>query len=80
VINIDDLERIKREVERKQQEKDRAEGALNEILSRLKKEYGVSSLKEAKALLKKLEQEEVEEAEKFQKAKKEFEKACEGHL
>ena len=80
MINIDDLERIKREVERKQQEKDRAEGALNEILSRLKKEYGVSSLKEAKALLKKLEQEEVEEAEKFQKAKKEFEKACEGHL
>lgn len=57
MITLDDLESLKREVERRQQEKDRAEGALRSIVERLKAEMGVGSLKEARQELKKAEKE-----------------------
>ena len=74
MITLDDLDRLKAEVERRRQEKSRAEGALAEILKRLKSEFGVSSLKEAKTLLQKLDADKQKLEAEFAEAKEVFEK------
>lgn len=80
MITIDDLEELKRKVFNKQQEKDRADGALSQVMSRIKSEFGVSTIKEAKALLVELEEKERKESIAYTKAKREFENAVKGKL
>ena len=62
VARLDDL---KRKAEQLRQEHDRAQGRLDESQARLREEFGVKDLDEAKALLR-------ESEEKRQKADNEF--------
>ncbi len=66
-ITEDQFRRLKREVEVAKSEADRAQGALEQLMQRLKSEYGCDTLKQAKQKLTELQQE-------LEKAKKEFEK------
>ena len=71
--SLDDLSRLKQKAERLRQERDRAEGRLEESLKRLKTEFEVASLEEAKALLLKLEQEETNARKLFESVLAAFE-------
>ena len=74
MANIEQLVALKARVERLQQEKDQAEGALKQSLKRLKTEFGCSSLEEGQKLLHKLHREEQQQKEAFDKALSAFEK------
>jgi len=50
-ITEEEYRRLKKEVEEAKAEADRAQGALDQLLTRLKEEFGCKDLKEAKALL-----------------------------
>lgn len=65
--------RLKERVEQLREEASQAEGAYNELLSQLKKEYGCANIKSAQALLKKLETEERGLEEELDTKLKEFE-------
>lgn len=70
---FDDLEQLKRKVEQLKTDRDKAEGAYQQLLSRIKEEYGCDSLKAAKVKLVELEEKEREWAVKATTAKKAFE-------
>lgn len=70
---LDDFEQLKRRVEELRERKARAEGAYQEHLKRLKKDYGVKTLREAEQLLERKKDEEQAAAAKYLKAKKAFE-------
>lgn len=74
MIMLDDFESLKRKVAELQSRKDRADGALAEHMKRLKKDYGVASLKEAEQLLEKLKEDEQDKAGRYLAAKKDFER------
>ncbi|HUW45948.1 MAG TPA: hypothetical protein VMW50_09165 [Dehalococcoidia bacterium] len=67
-----DLEAIKRKSENMRQERDRAQGRLEEAQKRLKAEFAVDSIEEAQKLLKKLTKKEDAAREEFELALKEF--------
>jgi flagellin-specific chaperone FliS len=69
---MDDYETVKRKVEELQTRIDRASGAVSQLKSQLKKEFGVSTLKEAKALYKKMLAEEHEALTKWNKTLAKF--------
>lgn len=71
---FDDLQELKRKVEGLQREHDRAAGARDQLMKRLKAEFGCSTLEEAEALLERLQVEEREAARKYTARKKKFEK------
>lgn len=77
---IDDLEQLKRRVEQLKSDRDKAEGAYQQILSRIKEEYGCESLKAAKLKLAELEEKERQWAVKVTEAKKAFEEKWKEHL
>lgn len=70
---LDDFEQLKRKVEELKARKARAEGAYQEHLKRLKKDYGVKSLADAEKLLEEYKDKEQELAGKYLKAKRAFE-------
>lgn len=72
--------RLKRQVESFQREADRADGALNQLLIRLKKQFGVDSIEGAKRLLDKLKWEEQQSETDFNKALKNFERKWKDRL
>lgn len=55
MITPEEFLKLKREVEDDQRERDQAEGALRQELTRLKDDLGIKTLREAKQLLKQLE-------------------------
>lgn len=65
--------KLKEKVERIKQESAVAEGALNEVMKRIKKKFGCTSLNEAKKLLNKLKKKEQTSKEAFEEAMDEFE-------
>lgn len=69
---LDTYQRLKRAAESKQREADRAAGALEQTMARLRKEFGCKSLKEAKAKLQELEATHERTGKKFQKAVEEL--------
>lgn len=71
---MDDYEKLKREVEEARRSQARAEGALAEVMNRIKKEFGCENLTKAEMLLAKLKKKELSAAELYERAKKEFEK------
>ena len=79
MISVKEYQRLKDEVDTKQREADRASGAFDEAVKKLKSEFGVENIEEAKELLAKLEKQETEAAEAFDKKLKEFEDEF-GHL
>lgn len=80
MIALDDFERVKREVEQMRQDKARAEGALAQLSQRAKEVLGVKTLKEAKAKLLELEEEERKAAAEFESALAEYRQATKGKL
>ena len=71
---FDNFEALKREVEDVTRKRDKAAGALEQVLKRLKKDFGCRTLKEAKAKLVALEEQERKAAKDYTAKKEEFEK------
>ena len=69
---IKSLEQLKHAVEQLNQEKNRAEGRLEEAQKRIKEEFKVNTLAAAKKLLKKLEGEESTAKMRFETALETF--------
>jgi len=70
---------LKKKVERAQQEADKAEGALEQVMKQLKKEFGCSTLEEAKKKLKVLEKQKQKAEKDFEIAVEEFEEEWDGN-
>jgi len=74
------VDRLKRKAEKLQSEADKAQGALETSTARLKEDFDCTNLKEAKQLLKNLEEEEEEAQSKFDKTLEKFETEWENKL
>jgi len=72
MITEEQYRKLKQEVENAKSEADRAEGALGQLLQRLKEEFGCDNIKEARALLTTLNS-------KQEKAEAAFEKSMEAY-
>lgn len=64
---------LKKKVDQSQQEADKAEGALEQVIKQLKKEFGCTTLEEAKKKLKILERQQQKAETEFGDAVEEFE-------
>lgn len=53
-VDLREFHELKAEVDRCQREADRAEGALEQLMAKLKSEYGVTTVDEAKQLQQRL--------------------------
>jgi len=69
-----DFEKLKRTRDRLQSEVDQSKGALEETMSRLKKDFGCYTLQEAEKLLKKTDKELDKATEEFEEAMAAFQK------
>jgi len=70
---LDKYLQLKKKVELLQQKADQAEGALGEVMKQLKRDFGCSTLVEAKKKLKQLEKQEASSQKEFDSAVKKFE-------
>jgi predicted transcriptional regulator len=57
MITVERFQKLKRQEEESRREADRAQGALENLLKRLKEEFGCASEEEAQKLLKRLSKE-----------------------
>ena len=73
-ITEDQYRRLKREVEEAKAEADRARGSLDQLMKRLKDEFGCETLKEAKAKLVQVEAKKEIAQEHFETALRAYEK------
>jgi hypothetical protein len=71
---LDTYLKLKKQAESAQQEADKAEGALELLMKRLKEEFDCSSLKEAEKKLERLEKQTEDSKKEFEKAVGDFEK------
>lgn len=71
-VALDDFDKLKKQVEAAEKEAERAKGAYTQLLSDLKKEFGVKDAKEAKALLDKLEKQEARQSQEYGELKEQF--------
>ena len=65
--------RLKKDVEVAQQRADRAQGALDQLMETLKKDFDCTTLKQAQKKLTNLQEQEEEAKEEFVEAVEEFE-------
>lgn len=73
-MNEDQFRRIQREVTDAKADADRAQGALDQLIERLKQEFDCDDLKAAKKLLLELRTKRDAAEESFQKAIKDYER------
>jgi hypothetical protein len=73
-MNEDQYRKLKLEVEESKSEAERAQGALDQLLARLKEEFDCSNLKEAKRLLDDLESKRDRAQKSFQEAMTNYQK------
>lgn len=71
---LDDLPKLIRQVEALRQQKNKAEGAVGQLLKQLKEEFGLKSLIEAKRKLAELGEEERLQFAAYNEARKEFDR------
>lgn len=71
-IDIKKYERLKQIAENAQREADRSAGVLEMLKTKIKDEYGVASMSEAKALLKKLKKQQEEAENEYEQRYAEF--------
>ena len=69
---IEDLQELKEKTERMRQERDKAQGRLEEVEKQLKETFGVKTLKAAEKMLSKLEEDEEKARNEFDKAFQSF--------
>lgn len=72
--SLDRLARLKRDIARHRREADKTEGALEQILRRLKAEHGCETLEEAEALAVKLKKQTVRARKEFERQLATFER------
>ncbi len=72
-IDLRKFEKLKANVERLERDKAKAEGALEQTMAVLKKEFGVETLEEAEGMLKQLEEESKLALDEYEAALAEFE-------
>lgn len=75
MIDIRTYQRIKKGVDQLQTEADQSQGALDQLLRRLKKTYGCDTVEEAGELLGRKEQELKEAEELYERRLAEFQEA-----
>lgn len=63
---------LKQQAEQAQREADRQAGVLTQLKAKLKEEFGVTSLSDAKALLKKLQGEQRDAEQQYEQALDQF--------
>ena len=80
MARLDKYLKLKGQVEEATQQANRAEGALGETMKQLKREFGCSTLSEAKKKLKQLKKEEETSKKKFDSAFEQFEEDWSGKL
>jgi hypothetical protein len=80
MLSSTQFNKLKKKVEQYRRDLDRSQGSQDELMKRLKKEFGISSIKKAKRLLKQLEREERDAEVKFNKALKAFEDTYKEHF
>ena len=73
MADLNDLTRIKEQVDRLQREADKASGALEHAMVQLKEDFGCKTLEEGQKLLDELTQESKKAEDEFNKALKKFE-------
>jgi hypothetical protein len=78
--DLKDLLTLKRKVEDLKREADKASGAFEQNMKRLKDEHGCDTLEEAEKLLKKKKREAEEAGTSFETSLAEFNKKWEGKL
>jgi hypothetical protein len=71
-IDLKEYERLQKKTDQLKSEADRARGALQQILDRLRDEHGCRSIEEAKAELKKLETKRKGLERKYEIERKKF--------
>lgn len=71
-ITENEYKRLKADVESARQEADRAQGALDGLMVRLKDEFGCEGVKEARAHLSKLQAQATTAQQAFEKAVTEY--------
>lgn len=62
---LDQYKRLQDRADKLRREADRAEGGLAQMMGRLESDYGVTTLKAAKALLVELEQQATDDADAY---------------
>jgi predicted nucleic acid-binding Zn-ribbon protein len=72
-LTLDDYQALKRSVEELTRRRDEAKGALAQVMKDIRKDFGCKTLKEAKTLLRKLQEKEQKLYKKYTRAKAEFE-------
>lgn len=65
-LSREEFEKLKRQVEDAKAEADRAQGAYDQLMERLKKEFNCKTLEEAKILLVKIQRQREEAGKVFQ--------------
>lgn len=74
MIAMDDFEQLKRQVADITQKRDKAAGALQQVMRQIKKEFGCETLEDAESKLIDLQRKERAAAETYTKKKTKFEK------
>jgi hypothetical protein len=72
---FDNFEQLKRDVESVQSQIDRAVGGREQLLKRLKKDYGIDGVEEAEAELEQAKDDEINAARRYRKRYDVFEAA-----
>ncbi len=73
-MNIDTYNKYKREADDAKADADRAQGAFDQLMERLKAEYKCDNAKDARKLLDDLERKKNKAEEEFEEALKDYEK------
>ena len=75
MITLDVFNKLKKKVERAERQRERAAGALEQLLIQLKKEFGCSTIEEAKKKLKELKLVRAQQEKEFAKQLKVFKRS-----
>ena len=73
VISFDDFSKLKRKVEKARAERDKASGAKEELLRKLKEEFGADSLREGRKKLEELQDERQAVLKEYNREFRKFE-------
>ena len=73
-LDLKTYQNLKSKADSLKRDADRASGAFDEALAQLKKDFGVSTIDEAKALLEELQTKDTKAEQKFKAALEAFEK------
>jgi predicted transcriptional regulator len=74
MITADDFLSLQRRVQQLQRDRDKAAGAVDQLMKQLRKEFGCKSIEQAEALLEKYKDEELAALKEYNTAKAAFER------